>query len=155
MSLAYIDGSLMKTDKAKLLHYLEETVPNSKAEGIPEGSAWVIDAMEIIKKIPIGEIPKTFGGLAKLYLEKILSIAKKNKASVVHVVPDRYREVSIKNAERARRGRSMQEPTMTINVYSEEQKTPIQWKRFLASGHNKDQLIEFFFNCWRKLCIEN
>ena len=111
--------------------------------------------MEIIQKIPIEEVPKTFDGLAKLYLEKILSIAKKNKASVVHVVPDRYREVSIKNADRARRGRSMQEPTMTINVYSEEQKTTIQWKRFLASGHNKDQLIEFFFNCWRKLCIEN
>ena len=79
MSLAYIDGSLMKTDKAKLLHYLEETVPNSKAEGIPEGSAWVIDAMEIIQKIPIEEVPKTFGGLAMFYLEKSLYIAKNKK----------------------------------------------------------------------------
>ena len=79
MSLAYIDGSLMKTDKAKLLHYLEETVPNSKAEGIPEGLAWVIDAMEIIQKIPIGEILKTFGGLAKLYLEKIPPLQRRRK----------------------------------------------------------------------------
>ena len=128
MSLAYIDGSLMKTDKAKLLHYLEETVPNSKAEGIPEGSAWVIDAMEIIQKIPIGEVPKTFGGLAKLYLEKILSIAKKNKASVVHVVPDRYQEISIKNTERMHREQSVQGKTKTVRIYSEEQKVPIQWK---------------------------
>ena len=126
MSLAYPDGSLMKTNRAKLLHYLEETVPNSKVENVPHGSAWIIDAMEIIQKIPVGEVPKTFGGLANLYLEKVFSIARKNKAAEVHVVPDRYPEVSIKNAERARRRRSVQESTMTINVYSEEQKTTIQ-----------------------------
>ena len=56
---------------------------------------------------------------AKLWcLEKVFSIARKNKAAEVHVVPDRYLEGSIKNPERARRTKSVQETVKAITVYS-------------------------------------
>lgn len=45
-ALAHFDGSLMKTDKAKLLHFLEAVVnPPKTVNNIPEGSTWVWDGM--------------------------------------------------------------------------------------------------------------
>ena len=36
-----------------------------------------------------------------------------------------------------------------IRIYSEQQRVPRQWKKFLASGENKEETMKFIFNCWR------
>ena len=63
-SMAHFDGSLMKTDKAKLMHYLEaEVKPSANVERIPEGSAWVWDAMALVQVL---KPQATFGMFADL-----------------------------------------------------------------------------------------
>ena len=36
------------------------------------------------------------------------------------------------------------------HIYSEQQKVPRQWKKFMSSGTNKEELMKFIFNIWRK-----
>ena len=58
-ALATPDGNLAKTNKAKLMHLLEEgTEPE---EDIP---AWILDGMAILQSL--NQLPRTFGKLAKL-----------------------------------------------------------------------------------------
>ena len=71
LALAYPDGGLMKTQKAKLLHNLEEKTPSCVARSVAPSSVWIVDAMAILQSISIREIPKTFGELATLYLKKV------------------------------------------------------------------------------------
>ena len=37
-----------------------------------------------------------------------------------------------------------------MKVYGEQQRLPRQWKKFLANGKNKEQLLNFTFECWKK-----
>ena len=37
-----------------------------------------------------------------------------------------------------------------IRIYSEQQKVPRQWKKFMSSGGNKEELMTFIFHTWRK-----
>ena len=142
-SMAHFDGSLMKTDKAKLMHYLEaEVKPSANVERIPEGSAWVWDAMALVQVL---KPQATFGMFADSALRTIINTAKTSKSKVVHFVPDTYQNMSIKNVERARRA---VKGALVTKIYSEDQKTPKQWTKFLACGDNKANLLEFFFQRW-------
>ena len=40
--------------------------------------------------------------------------------------------------------------TNVIRIYSGEQRVPRQWKKFMASGENKEEIMKFIFNTWRK-----
>lgn len=64
---------------------------------------------------------------------------------------DRYPEISIKNPERSRRAGS---GTQLLHLYSSNQKTPSQWKKFLSSGENKEALIDFLYETWKDAHIE-
>jgi hypothetical protein len=37
-----------------------------------------------------------------------------------------------------------------IRIFSEQQKVPRQWKKFMSSGDNKEELMKFIFSTWRK-----
>ena len=58
---------------------------------------------------------------------------------------DTYRDISIKNAERANRAAS---GSQVMRIYG--QALPQQWKKFLSNGQNKESLIEFLFETWSK-----
>lgn len=85
-SLAHFDGSLMKTDKAKLMRCLEAAVnPPATVEKIPEGSTLVWDAMALVQVL---KPQPTFGMFADSALRSIISVAKTSKSKVIHFVPD-------------------------------------------------------------------
>ena len=58
---------------------------------------------------------------------------------------DTYRKASIKTAERSRRTKS---GSQVVTIYSDDQSTPKQWKKFLAHDANKTALVIFFAKVW-------
>ena len=145
-SLSTSTGDLVKTAKSKLLHAIEDEVPDASVE-LPavEDKAYILDAMAVLQTLTT--IPSTFGELANSLLDKIVNTAVFSKCKRVDFVCDRYPRQSIKDLERERRALS---GTQVIRIYSEQQKVPRQWKKFMSSGENKEELMKFIFNCWRK-----
>ena len=145
-SLATSEGDLVKTEKSKLLHKIEEDVPDASVD-LPavENKAYILDAMAVLQTLPV--IPETFGELATKLLTMVVNAASFYKCKRLDFVCDRYPRQSIKNLERARRTAS---GVQVIRIYSEQQKAPRQWKKFMSSGENKEELIKFIFSTWRK-----
>lgn len=143
LSLGTGNGTICKTNKANLMHELEkgaECVPE-----IPWGSALIIDAMAFVQQAQ--NIPVTFGQLADKLLHELVGMTKKYGCSRVDFVCDRYPSHSIKNCERERRAVS---GAQVVKITRPEQKTPKQFKKFLAEGSNKENLIEFLYESWVK-----
>ena len=65
----------------------------------------------------------------------------------IDIVADTYRDESIKDPERSKRGCSEE-----IIVRSEKAKIPQNFTKFLQNGENKTRLIELIYyqHCWRK-----
>ncbi len=59
---------------------------------------------------------------------------------------DRYRDIATKNVERNKRGKGGVQLT---TIYNKGQKVPIQWKKFMSCGKNKEALVEFLFDQWK------
>ena len=68
--------------------------------------------------------------------------------NVVDFVTDRYPEVSTKNVERMSRATT---GTYVFSILGEQQKVPKQWKKFMQVGSNKERLIDFLMEQWRKI----
>ncbi|XP_033106462.1 uncharacterized protein LOC117108533 [Anneissia japonica] len=147
--LANFDGSLAKTNKSALLHAIEMTAGDCLIDRPPENAALMIDGMALIQSIR--DVPKTFGELADDILKQIINLAAKYKCSRVDFVTDRYPSISIKNVERLRRAES---GTQKVQIYSKDQKTPKQWKKFLSDGTNKEALVEFLFLVWKDVNLK-
>jgi len=93
-ALAEGDGSLRKTDKAKLMKNVADAVP--VVESFSGRSACVINGMSIVQKLDGNQW--TFHDVAKTLLKRVLQEA--GKSDRVDIVFDVYRDVSIKDAER-------------------------------------------------------
>ena len=145
LSLAHQDGSMSKTNKASLLHYIESQVQPSPLTEIPPGSTWIVDAMAMLQELRQSSIPPTFGQLADQVLKQVVDLARSVRGDTIHFVVDTYRNMSIKNAERGRRGSS---GSLVTKIYGEDQRVPQQWKKFLAGSENKAELIRFLFKTW-------
>ena len=91
LCLGHVDGSMNKTDKAKLMHKLEERVESSSPKEI---DACTIDAMIFIQSLV--NLPATFGEIAKLILTNLTASTKR-----IYFVCDLYTSPSIKDAERS------------------------------------------------------
>lgn len=145
-SLPTSEGDLVKTTKSKLLQKIEEDVPSASVD-LPavENKAYILDAMVVLQTLTV--IPETFGELATKLLTMVVNAALFYKCKRVDFVCDRYPPQSIKNMERARRTAN---GVHVIRIYSEQQKAPRQWKKFMSSGDNKEELIKFIFNNWTK-----
>ena len=107
LPLASATGCLVKTNKANLLHALESQAEKPLVE-IPEGGIHIVDGMATIQQLDINKLPgqRTFRHLADILLQRLVNRAKSNSSNEVHFVTDTYRDVSIKNAERANRAAS-------------------------------------------------
>ncbi len=65
---------LVKTNKAKLLQAVENKSPSCHVTEVPEGSALIVDDMAILHSLP-KPLPATYGALAQLILNVILTLA--------------------------------------------------------------------------------
>ena len=142
--LATNEGGLVKTVKAKSLNMIENETEDGSVD-LPVGDkAYIFDAMAILQTLTV--LPATFGELATNLLDKIVNTGVSLNFSRIDFVCDRYPEKSIKNLERDKRA---VDGANVIRIYSEQQRVPRQWKKFLASGENKEEIMKFIFNCWR------
>ena len=139
--IATVEGKLVKTPKAKLLHILEDRVQDPLTEEFSENNALILDGMALIQTIK--RIPETFGDLVESILVRILSSAANSKSTRVDFVCDTYPDISIKNLERSERADA---GSTVIMILSPQQKVPRQFKKFLSVGKNKEALIEFFLH---------
>ena len=125
-----------KSALAKLLEDGAEILPN-----LPNASAVIINAMALLQTLPT--IPDCFIDLADLILNAV--IKQVGNARRIDFVADQYPSVSIKNIERKKRGRTGQ---LAVQITSPQQLCPRQWKKFLANGLNKTNLMEFLADVW-------
>ena len=147
LAISSLQGTLVKTNKATLLHYIEGAVKSPLVDAVPEGSVWVLDGMVMFQQLRNQDIPEKFGDLAIFLLTRIIRVAKQHRSNEIHFVTDRYPEISIKNAERGKRAATGSE---RINIYARGQPVPKQLHKYLADGKNKERLVEFLFEEWSK-----
>ena len=148
-SLATNEGDLFKTAKSKLLHKIEEDVPDNSVK-LPavENKVYILDAMAVLQTLR--SFQKHLGTCNQVtYDGRQRSIIL--QMQMLDFVCDWYPRQSIKNLERARRTAS---GVQVIRIYSEQQKAPRQWKKFMSSGENKEEWIKFIFNTWRKANLQ-
>ena len=129
------DGLPTKTNKAQLLHKLEDARAHSTERA--EVEIHIVDGSAIIHAL--SDVPATFGGVAKKVFDKL------PKAKRVDFVTDSYKEHSIKTAEHKRRGESEQ-----FIVKGPLTRVPKDWKAFLQNETNKERLLELIFEEWQK-----
>lgn len=143
-SIANPDGSIVKTNKAALMHSLLKLINQHEiSSAIPENNALILDGMAILQQMQ--DIPQTFGDLALYILKYIINMGVNYKSKTVHFVTDTYPDISIKHGERQRRTTGGE---TIIKIGSPAQKTPKQFKKFLANGSNKEALVHFLFKEW-------
>ena len=130
-----------KTNKAQLGRELEKLVQPT-AE-IPSPSVYVIDGMALVQKLKVSD-QMTFGQIADATLSHVLQEGGNTRC--IDVVFDSYNEISIKSAERERREEG---ESVTYKNLTAGQKIK-QFRNFLQHGQNKNSLIAFLNDYWRK-----
>ncbi|PIK50720.1 hypothetical protein BSL78_12406 [Apostichopus japonicus] len=146
-AFANFDATMRKTNKAVMTQILERKFPDAVVDLTLEGeTAVVVDAMAMIQIQR--NLPATFGEFASGILGQLISLGSKYSASTVEFAIDRYRDMSIKNAERTRRVTSGTYDEMRITRAG--MKMPRQFKKFLASGKNKEALLSFLVESWKE-----
>lgn len=104
LPLATAQGTLVKTNKATIMHHLEAEVHDTATvETIPAGSVWLIDGMAMLQQLHSPSAPRTFLHLAKYLLQILIKLAVSHSSTEIHFVTDTYPTLSIKNAERKHR----------------------------------------------------
>ena len=76
-----------------------------------------------------------------------MALRERDSSIRIDVVFDNYREISIKNLEREKRGAEMGATYRSIRPDYR-----VQWRQFLSNTENKQRLIHFIVNEWRKEC---
>ena len=137
LSLAYPNGTLCKTVKAKLVTILDSSIPQVVA--VPENTPKIFDGMVLLQKLP--PTLTTFGEISDYLLKKITT----GTAQVSFFVTDHYLPHSIKSMERERRSNA---GTLRIKVMRRTQERPKQFVKFLRNSDNKLDLIKFLLNDW-------
>ena len=101
LSLATLEGNLVKSTKSKLLGIIENEVQEALVENIDGERALIIDAMALLQSMKIRST--TFGELALEILARIVQMARYSNSKRVDFVCDRYPDHSIKDLERKKR----------------------------------------------------
>lgn len=134
-SLATADGMPVKTDKAKLLHYIESSIEPLTTR--PKGDiVHIVDGNAILQSLV--SIPDNFEDLAETVFNHL------PKSGRVDFVTDTYKATSIKSFERTRRG-----STPTFLLSGPKTRTPKDWKGFMGNDDNKTQLLQLLFDQWK------
>ncbi len=149
LSLGHPDGTRITTAKSSfmkvVLSYESSSIdPNELSTKIPKEtvSTYLVDLMALTRSTP---------GVCDTYHEltfKIISALPKGYDRI-DIVADTYRENSLKDPERARRG----VPGKVI-VQSSLSKIPRNFSEFLKNGENKTRLIEIIWSVIERNGIE-
>ena len=102
----------------------------------------MIDAMALVQRLKGDH--KTFAEVAESLL--CLVLHKGSNSKRIYVLFDVYKENSIKNAERDKRGAEFGNEFRNIQSEHKVQ----QWKKFLLNPKNKKVLTEFVVKEWRR-----
>lgn len=134
------DGSRRKTNKADLLHGLEDTVKKSVGELPPntaDVSVHVIDGMAFLRSIRVEDM-KNFSDIGEACINKIGQLFR--VSSEVHFIFDRYDDqTSPKNEEQQNR-----QGSGSIRRFQVASERPIpDWKAFMGVSENKAQLTAY------------
>ena len=123
------DGIPIKTDKAVLMHNLEDA-SSQKSPAKGRNHIYVIDGNALFHRL--NKIPETFGELARKVFNSLPQLSK------VHFLTDNYKEDSIKSIERIRRGNSH-----AYSIAGPLMKTPRVWKEFLKKRRQIKRAYKF------------
>ena len=145
-SLAYLDSTLRKTQKSKLLHILESEV--STSESLPKSNskyAWIYDGMALVQKTK-PTVQSTFGEYADLLLGIILKTFDIETCERIDVVFDRYdNKMSIKTSEKLRRQKTQ---GLYINIHGHNTQLPKHRSKFMDVPRSKSNLAAFLCSYW-------
>ena len=145
------DGYLRKSVKSQLGIKLLKLCPQIDKKGpetTPKAHAIIIDFMAFVRKIPIKKLHppiKTFHDFA-IALTSMVTKAGHN-CDEIHIVFDSYREDSIKNGKRERRGKS--KDRVVLDVVSPNQHLPVVIENFWSSPISKTAFQAFYVD-WLK-----
>ena len=135
LSLANPDGSCRTTAKSRFVEIILSycnTSTDPKDVCIPkeEISAYLVDLMALIRTLP---------GLFDTYRDLSSSLFTMLPAGYdqIDIVSDTYRERSLKDPERVKRGTASK-----VMIQSSHSKIPRNFSEFLKNGENKTRLIE-------------
>lgn len=106
---------------------------------------YVVDGMAMLQQLNVNKLPGDFLNLAHVILRRLVNWAQQNNSKEIHFVTDTYRQMSIKNDERAKRAAGGSQVTRIHG-----QTLPLQWEKFLSNGENKESLIEYLDETWSK-----
>ena len=143
LSIAQPDGSLLKTEKSKLMNKLESM--QDGVNKLPHIEATLIDGGLLLHSYlsAIGKI-SSYGKLARdLLVHVFSSIAVGNE---IHILFDKYLPTSLKESERRLRG-AEDHPFM---ISGSEQGPKQNCQELLQNGIFKDQLAIFLLEEWQR-----
>ena len=130
------DGTMAKTDKSTLFHYLESKIEHS----IPTSDDnCFVDGNFLLHLLPSNKAP-TYGSLARMILVHATALSKTR----IDILFDSYSDPSIKDKERERRG------LQTINyiITGSEQRCPQNLGEALRASSFKKNLPRFLIEEW-------
>ncbi len=131
--------SQLGTELLKLCPLVDKKGPETS----PQTHAIVIDFMALVRKVPLKKLEppvKTFNDFA-IALTSIVTKAG-HKCDEIHIVFDNYREESIKNGERERRGKSKE--LVVLDLISPNQNVPVVLENFWSSSISKSAFQAFY-----------
>ncbi|KAJ4939550.1 hypothetical protein JOQ06_028998, partial [Pogonophryne albipinna] len=140
------DGYLRKSAKSQLGTELLKLCPLIDKKGpetSPQTHAIIIDFMALVRKVPLKKLDppvKTFHDFA-IALTSMVTKAGHNYDEI-HIVFDTYREDSIKNGERERRGKSKE--MVVLDMISLNQNVPVVLENFWSSSISKTAFQAFY-----------
>jgi len=130
-ALATADGALMKTNKAQLMHCIEDLTVKD-ATTMPENAVHIVDGNALLQGLV--HVLETFEDLASAVFNTLPKVA------TVHFVTDN----SVKELERLRRGSSQ-----TYLIGGRKTRLPRDFKSFMHNAENKRQLTKFILSEWQ------
>ena len=137
LSMAFPDGSKRETQKSKLLQEILPDIPERTGEIniAKDQCVYVVDMIAQLRMC-LSMIPDTF---EQLVLKFVRSLPKGYHR--IDIVADTYRNISIKSAERKKRGTSSK-----VLIGSIKSKLPRDMNKFMLNDENKTSLIKLIFD---------
>ena len=139
LSLSHADGTMLKTQKSKLMEELESRIFSEKPNHV---DVIIIDAMFFLHLWK--DLPTTFGTIARFLLIKAFA----QKGNNVHLVFDKAVSSSVKDCKRDSRS-GCHERGSQYQITGPNQKRPSNWLNALRFDQFKVAINSFLASAWQ------
>ena len=143
------DGSMVSCVKSDFMHKLEGLMPNDKITSIDSCDAIVYDGHASIQMLGTSSttsVKNTFDDMAQYFTRYIFQHSRSissEEIQQIHIIFDKYISSSTKSQTRESRGARH----TNVNIHIQPNGLiPQNWKQFLSSGVNKQNLAAFYSN---------